>query len=70
MHYSSSKSIQCQGVFHRDISGGNILITDEGTGLLIDWDLATILSDDGEVMQSALNSMMVRLSFSASDIFS
>ncbi len=28
------------GILHRDISGGNILILDNDTGLLIDWDLA------------------------------
>ena len=28
------------GVLHQDISGGNILITDNGRGLLIDWDLS------------------------------
>ena len=27
------------GVLHRDISIGNITISDDGTGLLIDWDL-------------------------------
>ncbi|ETW82607.1 hypothetical protein HETIRDRAFT_314935 [Heterobasidion irregulare TC 32-1] len=28
------------GVLHQDISGGNILITNDGRGLLIDWDLS------------------------------
>jgi RIO-like serine/threonine protein kinase len=27
-------------ILHRDISAGNILITKEGTGILIDWDLS------------------------------
>ncbi|KAI0296754.1 hypothetical protein B0F90DRAFT_1636125, partial [Multifurca ochricompacta] len=27
-------------ILHRDVSAGNILITDEGTGMLIDWDLS------------------------------
>jgi RIO-like serine/threonine protein kinase len=27
-------------ILHRDISAGNILITEEGTGILIDWDLS------------------------------
>jgi RIO-like serine/threonine protein kinase len=28
------------GILPRDISAGNILITDEGTGILINWDLS------------------------------
>ena len=27
-------------ILHRDVSAGNILITDKGTGILIDWDLS------------------------------
>jgi RIO-like serine/threonine protein kinase len=27
-------------ILHRDISAGNILITKEGTGILIDWDMS------------------------------
>jgi RIO-like serine/threonine protein kinase len=27
-------------ILHQDISSGNILITEEGTGILIDWDLS------------------------------
>ncbi|KAK7034565.1 hypothetical protein VNI00_012412 [Paramarasmius palmivorus] len=34
-------------VLHRDISAGNILITDDGRGLLIDWDLSKPLSQMG-----------------------
>jgi RIO-like serine/threonine protein kinase len=26
-------------ILHRDISAGNIILTDDGKGLLIDWDL-------------------------------
>jgi RIO-like serine/threonine protein kinase len=39
------------GVLHRDISAGNIMITDvldardETGGLLIDWDLSAVLDD-------------------------
>ncbi|KAH9000864.1 hypothetical protein EDB86DRAFT_2827764 [Lactarius hatsudake] len=28
------------GILHRDVSAGNILITDHGSGILIDWDLS------------------------------
>ena len=27
-------------ILHRDVSAGNILITDKGGGILIDWDLS------------------------------
>ena len=27
-------------ILHRDVSAGNILITDNGSGILIDWDLS------------------------------
>jgi len=33
------------GMLHRDISVGNILITNDGHGLLIDWDLSKSISD-------------------------
>ena len=33
-------------VRHQDINAGNILISDEGKGLLIDWDLSCRLPDD------------------------
>jgi RIO-like serine/threonine protein kinase len=32
------------GVLHRDFSPGNIIITSDGKGLLIDWDLSKPLS--------------------------
>ena len=35
----------CSYVLHRDIIAGNILITCEGKGLLIDWDLSIKLID-------------------------
>jgi RIO-like serine/threonine protein kinase len=36
------------GVLHRDLSPGNILIVDEGDGLLIDWDLCKITKSPPE----------------------
>ena len=35
-------------VLHRDKSAGNIMITDEGRGLLVDWDLSKLLITEGE----------------------
>lgn len=32
------------GILHRDFSPGNIIILDDGTGRLIDWDLSKPLS--------------------------
>ncbi|KAI0311679.1 hypothetical protein OF83DRAFT_1149793 [Amylostereum chailletii] len=34
-----SKAYEDAGILHRDISAGNILIDEEGRGILIDWDL-------------------------------
>ena len=36
------------GILHRDVSAGNILITDEGTGILIDWDLSKKVKEVSE----------------------
>jgi len=33
------------GILHRDISAGNIIITDQSEGLLIDWDMAKSLDE-------------------------
>jgi hypothetical protein len=35
------------GILHRDISPGNIMITEEGRGFLIDWDLAKSIHGEG-----------------------
>ncbi|KAG9310586.1 hypothetical protein JVU11DRAFT_9146 [Chiua virens] len=34
-------------ILHRDISAGNIILTDEGRGLLIDWELGKLVDDVG-----------------------
>jgi serine/threonine protein kinase len=34
-------------ILHRDISAGNIILTDEGKGLLIDWELAKMMGKGG-----------------------
>ena len=33
-------------ILHRDVSAGNILITERGTGILIDWDLSKKVKED------------------------
>ncbi|KAI0247322.1 hypothetical protein BJV78DRAFT_1246563, partial [Lactifluus subvellereus] len=35
-------------ILHRDISAGNILITDKGTGILADWDLSEKVKEVGD----------------------
>jgi RIO-like serine/threonine protein kinase len=30
-------------ILHRDISVGNIVISEDGTGLLVDWDLCKVM---------------------------
>jgi RIO-like serine/threonine protein kinase len=35
-------------ILHRDVSAGNILIMDNGTGILIDWDLLKKVKEDGD----------------------
>ena len=34
------------GILHRDVSAGNILISGEGSGILIDWDLSKKMIKD------------------------
>ena len=33
---------------HRDVSAGNILITEGGTGILIDWDLSKKVKENAD----------------------
>ena len=33
-------------ILHRDISAGNILISEKGTGILIDWDMSKHVDGD------------------------
>jgi RIO-like serine/threonine protein kinase len=33
-------------ILHRDVSAGNVLITDKGSGILIDWDLSKKVKED------------------------
>ena len=33
-------------ILHRDVSAGTILITDNGSGVLIDWDLSKKVTSD------------------------
>ena len=33
-------------ILHRDISAGNIMITEKGRGLLVDWDLSKALVNE------------------------
>jgi RIO-like serine/threonine protein kinase len=41
------------GFLHRDFSPGNIIITVDGTGLLIDWDLSKPVSEISETPRCA-----------------
>lgn len=50
-----SRAFELAKILHRDISAGNILLTDEGRGLLIDWELAKNVDQrDGTVSASVL----------------
>ena len=51
MLFRSDHAFFGAGVLHRDVSIGNIIISDDGTGLLVDWDLCKVMdstSEDGE----------------------
>jgi RIO-like serine/threonine protein kinase len=39
MYLAHNAAFFVAGVLHRDISVGNVILTAEGRGLLIDWDL-------------------------------
>ncbi|KAI9567162.1 hypothetical protein HD554DRAFT_2329373 [Boletus coccyginus] len=42
-----SHAFKIAKILHRDISAGNIILTDEGKGLLIDWELAKMVDEGG-----------------------
>ncbi|KAF8219188.1 hypothetical protein L208DRAFT_1089104, partial [Tricholoma matsutake] len=43
------------GFLHRDFSPGNIIITVDGKGLLIDWDLSKLLAGKSETPRCNMN---------------
>ncbi|KAH9051847.1 hypothetical protein EDB87DRAFT_1836142 [Lactarius vividus] len=45
------------GTLHRDVSAGNILITEDGSGILIDWDLSKVVKDqlDAKIIFANVN---------------
>ena len=46
-------------ILHRDVSAGNILITESGSGILIDWDLSKkVIKYEDE--KSRVHSLTVR----------
>ena len=42
-----SHAFEVAKLLHRDISMGNIILTDEGRGLLIDWEMAKKVDEIG-----------------------
>jgi serine/threonine protein kinase len=38
-HAAHEDAYHKAGILHRDVSVGNLIVTDDGEGLLIDWDL-------------------------------
>jgi len=46
-------------ILHRDVSAGNILITEKGSGILIDWDLSKKVKESVE-SKPRLHSRTVR----------
>ena len=45
MNIAHKEAYENARILHRDISAGNILITDGGRGLLIDWDISKRVED-------------------------
>jgi serine/threonine protein kinase len=50
------------GFLHRDVSPGNIIITPDGKGLLIDWDLSKPLTQELETPRCATRTVSAYLS--------
>jgi len=45
--FNSAHAYYVTKILHHDISAGNILLTDDGKGLLIDWELAEMMDEGG-----------------------
>ena len=48
-------------ILHRDISAGNIMITEKGRGLLVDWDLSKSLVNESGVSSPPERTVSVML---------
>ena len=63
MGTAHKEAFEKAGILHRDISVGNILITPDGRGLLIDWELCKRVKDLAN--GARLSERTVRLSLPA-----
>ena len=48
------------GFLHRDFSPGNVIITVDGKGLLIDWDLSKLLAGKSETPRRATRTVRAK----------
>ena len=49
------------GILHRDISPANIIIGPKGKGILIDWDMSKLMSDEVETPKSAARTVRAKV---------